>query len=738
MAKSSSAGSGDSGIRLVFSELATGETAPDVALYALDEQGRAKEKLAQARDGVLPIPANRLKGRIALGPVTDDAASLTADELISYRADQVASIWAKQGLVLPRDRWIIFWPLFRCVHGHVRKCRPWWLDIIAVRPSIAVAGLKRSRTIALETQTASIATLASSVSSILYPLRCVPLCDGVVEVIERQCCCHHIPIWDLIERLREILERIPIPWPPDPEPGPWPEPQPGPDPTPIEASGGLRQRVLQPIQLAKASGGAVARSFDAAMAPPKRLYQAYQDLQRLPAAEAARYVIDRPWLYPFFCHCTSRKVGEVAIQPGGLFSYCYRGGPPPYPCHLTYAYRIRQLIGGAWVTVYDGVASGAWFSAGEDANIRVTNPRALPCGDQSGDPPPNEGTPFVMLEHVTGAGTHHFNFPTQTGVSMLAAPDVNDGLYDTGYAPDAPWGAGLGLRLWVSPELQGTVAFYRLSVVPLNMAGVPTGAPQVLDAAVSWSRFVFIGGNWVTQADSLGPVTQGAESHLFRVPYWLGGMNWLSGQYHQIWNTNAFADGRYMLVIELFDGAGARIKPNGSTGPGAAKAFQFRRWSSDTVTLNVPFADCAHMFWIDNIPVSGDIVDLRKNGVPNTGECQFIKGSPTAQFSIGYRAFHVNGVSNNDSFMYSHSISWQRGLNGPTGTLAPAVSATTDAGEGGPPAQSGSATFGSMLGTHGRCTFSVHLAVYAKHTNGASRLSAYDYYETASFALDQT
>jgi hypothetical protein len=194
-----------------------------------------------------------------------------------------------------------------------------------------------------------------------------------------------------------------------------------------------------------------------------------------------------------------------------------------------------------------------------------------------------------------------------------------------------------------------------------------------------------------------------------------------------------------LLVLELFDAAGARIKPNGATGPGAGKQFQFRRWSSDTVTANVPFADCTHLFWIDNIPVTGDIVDLRQNGVASAAECQFMTGTGADQFSIGYRAYHPNGVSNDDSFMYWHSIGWQRGLNGPTGTLAPAVSPTADAGEGGPPAQSGSDSFLAMLHApppQNRCTFSVHLYVNAKHWNGASRLSGYDYYETASFALD--
>jgi hypothetical protein len=719
-------------IRLTFVDLGEGEEAPKIALFAVDENGKPTEVLARSKDGALPIAPDRLKGRIAIGPDVESPADVSADRLVHFRAEQVAKGWATSGLVLPRPRWEIFWPLFHCVSGRVRKCRPWWWDLIAVSPVFAAQGAKLSKAVGLKLQAQTQVSIAALSPPHILPWRCVPICDGIVEVYERQCCCIHFPLPDLLDRLRDILERIPIPWPPEPDPGPWPDPTDGP------ILGRARRASLRRALPSKAAAGTVAETVDPSFSPPERLYEAYADLQRLSPAEAELYVQERVWLHPFLCHCALRKVGEVAIQPGGTFDFCYLRGPVPFRCWLTYAYRVRQLINGVWTTVYDGLASGAWFADDEEHEIRVTDHRALPCGDAPGDSPPGDGTPFVMLEHVTGAGTHHFNFPNQTGVSQVGALGADDGLYTTSYAPDCPWATGLGLRLWVSPELNGTVAFYRLSVMPVNANGSPSGPARPLNAPVAWSRFVFVGGEWVVQGDSLGPVTQGGEANLFRVPYWAGGLNWLSGQFHQGWNTGDDPNGRHMLVLELFDPAGARIKPTGAAGPGTAKPFQFRCWSSDTVTHNVPFADCAHIFWVDNIPVVGDIVDLRKNGAANSDECQFMKGPGTDQFSIGYRAYHVNGVSNSNSFMYYHAISWQRGLNGPTGSLAPAVSATTDAGEGGPPAQSGSESFVNMLGMHTKCTFSVHLAVHAKHWNGGSRISGYDYHETASFALEQT
>ena len=62
-------------------------------------------------------------------------------------------------------------------------------------------------------------------AELLYPRWCVPLCDGKVEVWERRCCCHHpyIDVGDLLDRLRDLLEEVPIDfdWPVPPEPEPW-------------------------------------------------------------------------------------------------------------------------------------------------------------------------------------------------------------------------------------------------------------------------------------------------------------------------------------------------------------------------------------------------------------------------------------------------------------------------------------------------------------------------------------
>ena len=258
-----------------------------------------------------------------------------------------------------------------------------------------------------------------------------------------------------------------------------------------------------------------------------------------------------------------------------------------------------------------------------------------------------------------------------------------------------------------------------------------------LNSSVTWDKLVDIPGDVVRAPETLGPVSVGAENDLFKVPYWSSpDHRYLSGQFHQVWNTAQalFPDGKYMLIVEVFDAAGNRVKPNGAAGPGTAQNFQFRRWASAVDTDPVPFADMAHVFWVDNTPVGGDIVDLRQNGIANTAECQFMTQlplpNPPSTFAIGFRAFHVNGVedtglSDDNSFMWHYGITWQRGLNGATGTLGPAPSGGTnhtDVGEDGVAVASGSATFASMLGGKPKCTFSVTLRVYAKHYTGSSRI----------------
>lgn len=718
---------------VTFVGLKEGEQAPRVAVYQLDTAGRPVRKLGGYDGKVLRIDPGDARS-VALGPDVEDFKSLPKESLVSYRLAQKVELWREQGVVLSRNIWDRFYYHFVCVTGTVRKCRPWFwqlLDDIRLAPMFDLAQVARIKPITAELQ-----------PHVLFPIRCQTLCDGTIEIYERRCCCYHYHIPTVLERLRDILDILPIPIP-----DPIPDPFPGPDPEPFSP------------QLLRAKARTIQQRttpLDLAAIPSEDLYQDYLALRSMPVEAARLYIDERPYLFPIFCHCSVRKVGQTSIQPDGEFDFCYLSLPYYLHygrCRTTYAYKVKQVINGVPTVVYDGLAAHQYFSGNDPADIRTFNPQARACASPDDDPPPNDGDPFVMLEHVGSYNTFHFNFPTQTGVSQVGALDANDGTYTTGYAPDCPWGGALGIRLWFSPELEPIVKYYRLKVFAVNDTGAPVGGPAVLNDPVSWDKLVDIPGDLVRVSESLGPTNVGAENDLFKVPYWSSpDHRYLSGQFHQVWNTaqTQFPDGKYMLVIEVFDAAGNRVKPNGAAGPGTARNFQFRRWTSSADTDPVPFADAAHVFWVDNTPVGGDIVDLRQDGVINTAQCQFMTGDEGSTFAIGFRAFHIHGVEaagngDDNSFMWRYGISWQRGLNGSTGTLGPAPSGGnnhTDVGETGGAVASGSETFENML-RNGlivmrKCTFSVTLHVYAKHFTGSGRIQNYDYQETASFALEIT
>ncbi|MGL4541707.1 MAG: hypothetical protein ACRCUI_04265, partial [Polymorphobacter sp.] len=455
------------GIAIRFVGLGDNQKAPPTALYALDGRGGLK-KLAVVDNGQLGIDPGQLKGmQLALGPDVPDPKGIDPESLLRYRGDQFIEDWAKRGILLPQDRWSLLIRDYVCVSGRVRKCRPWWFDHIVAQASFQPKlGVMRAR--GLTGAGAALARLAGpeaalaelNFGNIAIRQRCTPLCDGIVEVYERHCCCTDFHYDDILDRLRDELERLPIeidfPWPPepDPDPRPWEQPR---DPrlarlaqTARRSSGGgdfvgNGRRSLGAVSADKVRAGLESTGVSA------RLLADYRALRQLRGGEAQVYFEARPYLSGYVCSCTQRKVGEVAIGPGGHFDFCY-GRPLQFiggrrHCHTTYAYRVKQQFGPFWVTVYDGVAGHDYFAAGETAELVTSHPQARPCADGPDQPDPGDGTAFVMLEHVTGASTHHHNFPVQNGLSRVAPLAADSGLYDFGGQPDAPWATTLGLRL---------------------------------------------------------------------------------------------------------------------------------------------------------------------------------------------------------------------------------------------------------------------------------------------------
>lgn len=416
---------------------------------------------------------------------------------------------------------------------------------------------------------------------------------------------------------------------------------------------------------------------------------------------------------------------------------------------------FRQWQDGQWVYIYDGSQKHEYFDDGAFADLET--PFGRVCGQE--DPGVENDRPFVMLQNIGGTSSSQLHSHwlgknstgtdlTQTSDDGMALPPVNGGLAHPsssngkGVLVNRPWGENLALLLYFHPGLKALDAhYYRMSVVKADTNGQPlAGAvPVPLTNPLSWLKFVWISGQWEIAGESLGPDTKvvGGQTvnGLYKIPYSTDAL-WLGGQVHGVWATGTESH-RFLLYVEVFDSTGNRLTP-------AANNFDFLRRLAVTgpdSTAKVPFAQLAHYFWIDNRPTVADIVDLRKDGIPNTEECQFMTGTKTTKFSVGFRAYHrtTNSATPPETFMHYYRLRWQRGLGNPYMTFETGGENQPSTLNLGLPAESGKLSFETMLGTPdvgAKCTFSVQLAAYAKHTNGSRRLHEYDRYDTAAFALE--
>jgi len=361
------------------------------------------------------------------------------------------------------------------------------------------------------------------------------------------------------------------------------------------------------------TGGAVDEAKVArlqAKALPKRL-----------SAELRREFLLR---YPFFwCHCGApKKVGQGFVQDGGAFSVCWQEYPTilvPY-CHEEFAYIVRQPIGGVLVTIYNGVAANQWFSGSAQPTLTSYHFRAVGCRESD---VPGEG-PFVVLEDIGATPSHLLSTPSQTSFQSVAAPAYNSGLLNPVANPNDAVGQLLNRNLGGDVALQyhftesmrpvGAI-YYRIQVARSDASGNPTGSWTPLPPMI-WSTWKL---NTAKPGSiALGPHTVGPESGLSMIPYDTGaplGANeeWQDGQYHGVISTSGLADGRYLVMIEVFNAAGARLKPLAAPAAeaGVGAGFTFRRWNVPASTIAVPFAALTHMMWWDNRQAVADIVDIQ-------------------------------------------------------------------------------------------------------------------------------
>lgn len=703
------------------------EQAPQIALYSINAAGQVQKKLALVEKGSVELPGDLAKQKnavVALGPDVADLKQLNPEALFQLRlSDQIKALQNNPVIEIPSQRWRI-WPGFRvCVAGQIKKCFPFVLDTAGIRQN--------------------------ALGRLPFPPFefCFPMCNGVVEVWERTCCCFPILVTqvpNLIARLRKFIAEQPIKFPPPPPPPPI-------DPEPIDRA------ALDNVNRALALG-----KLDPLVVPNSDLHTDLLTLESLPTDQALQYFQNRPSLWPIWCSCSSAKKGETTLNPDGSFNFCFWEFPffPIFPfCRKSYFYKVKQFLNGHWVYVYDGLAAHQYFTADQFASLSTFGGQA--CGQQ----PPPPGEDFATLQAIGFTQTYDINSHyagqnlagvdlTQIGATSLATPPDNGGLR---IGDDAPWAKTLSLLLYFHEGLQNPAigaVYYRLSVVAADNAGNPlSGAtPDPIINPVTWSKFVDTPHGFAITGVGLGPNVVGGTTGLFTIPY---GTDWLNGQFHQTLDTTLYANHnttgnpRYMVILELFDAGGNRIVPTGAKvnpgglGSDTEKPFNFLRLMSASgpdSTAKVPYAALTHLLWFDNRPCYGAIEDFDMNGTASSEECQFLKGPADSNFQVGYRAFHtVMGDSNPPprTFMQSYSVSYQRGLNGPSGTLASGGDTNQPASMfAGANVRTPAMTFQSLLGDQTACSFAINLNIYCKHTNGFGHISDYDVPLKAAVAIE--
>ena len=198
-------------------------------------------------------------------------------------------------------------------------------------------------------------------------------------------------------------------------------------------------------------------------------------------------------------------------------------------------------------------------------------------------------------------------------------------------------------------------------------------------------------------------------------------------------------NGRYLFVVDIFDAAHKRLVPNGTLDgllPGdTKKPFEHRRLDGPidapfSNTSVVPHNALASLFHVDNLPCYGDIEEIVHNGAASAANCQFLvwdtaarPGPPPDTVQLMYSARQNNG------FQWYHQIHYKQGLSGPT-TVLPANNANVSSG------LSTAKTFDELLLHETKCAFAAHLGVLCRHTNGFGRVSGFDRYDEAAFALE--
>ncbi|MCH5375943.1 MAG: hypothetical protein JJ992_18390 [Planctomycetes bacterium] len=443
------------------------------------------------------------------------------------------------------------------------------------------------------------------------------------------------------------------------------------------------------------------------------------------------------WLWWPWCRFYGLELlGTATLQSDGSFSevvwlsVCHKDQPDLW-------FRVRQSIGGTERTIYARypiLCHTYWnHPSGDPVNLLVTDPDAVAC--EKGDEVDTPGV-YVMPLGIGDDGWYDID---QAHLKAGDIPGPDRGLFQS----TDPYGTRLDIRMQFHDALRSQgVEYYRWSYAPSG-----TSSWTYLVTPITHRYLTQIGTDFFIVPEEVGPFTVGGTPALYRVPDatkdWVG-LN-RNDRAFGIWNTAIWngelnryepqiPDGRYILRLEMFSGAGVAVAPGPQWNfflPTAGMTGGV--WPVDDAPHVEPDGSVHFNVWVDNTDTFADVQTVGLGGTP-TGECQFIEYSDlsTDRVAVTYVAYHK--VPPARDFLSSYSLRVKRGVSGTTvasfSSTTPAPASTTQLHD---VADLLAAVSGK--GPFDRCAFAVELHTYPRTRDGFARIRQYEDHDTSAFAL---
>ena len=198
--------------RLDFIDLKAEESAPEVAVYTVDQAFKITCKASVNHEGRFHIADRDIKNasRVLIGPDVEVIENPESDRWIQYSSEQFLDKVKSLNIEIPLANWNHWLYIKRCVQGSVRHCTlfPWIPQtVLDSLRDYSTASVSSTPFPAINNTTLNAVDTQNPYTFVPYK-NCDDVCEGQVEIYRRQCCLWPYRIYDFPE-LRPNTPLIP-------------------------------------------------------------------------------------------------------------------------------------------------------------------------------------------------------------------------------------------------------------------------------------------------------------------------------------------------------------------------------------------------------------------------------------------------------------------------------------------------------------------------------------------------